>query len=95
MSQKYVRNAWRLRLSCETPGVPPRDEEPRNSDLVVFGRIVRTSRIYAGMSQARFGTVVGIDQGSMSRLERGALPGIRLRRLLPLLKEMGFIRPPR
>ena len=70
--------------------MPPRVDLPQNPDLVVFGRLVRTCRIYLDMSQEAYGRRVGLDQGSMSRLERGVLPGIRLRKLLPVLRDLGL-----
>ena len=70
--------------------MPPRVDIPQNPDIVVFGRLVRTYRVYLGMSQEAFGRRVGLDQGSVSRLERGVLPGIRLRKLIPILKDMGL-----
>lgn len=72
--------------------MPPHEDVPRNPDLVAFGMLVRTHGILSGMSQERFGRRVGLDQGSMSRLERGILPGIRLRKVVGILSEMGLFK---
>ena len=44
------------------------------------------------MTQEAFGRRLGLDQGSVSRLERGKLPGIRLGKVMPVLVEMGLVR---
>ena len=67
------RNTPRISGRHENGPMPPRIDLPQNPDLLVFGRFVRTCRIYLGMSQEEYGRRVGLDQGSMSRLERGVL----------------------
>ena len=72
--------------------MPPRDEFPRDPFLLAFGRLVHTCRVFQGLTQKSFGERVGLDQGSVSRLERGMLPGIRLRKVCPVMAEMGLVR---
>jgi len=64
-------------------------------DLVAFGRRVRDCRRAMGVSQQAFGARVDLDQGSVSRLERGLLPGIRLRKLAPVLILVDVFAEPR
>ena len=71
--------------------VPPRTDIV-DPDLIEFGRVVRGTRVRLALSQRKFGYLIGIDQGSLSRLERGKLAGIRLRKVMRLLAEMGVIR---
>ena len=67
---------------------PTRDDPP-SPDLIAFGELVRRFRRNNYMSQRVFGARLGLDQSSVSRLERGRLPGLQLHRLIPLLKLMG------
>jgi DNA-binding XRE family transcriptional regulator len=67
---------------------------PPNPVLIVLGQRIRGARQRAWMTQAKFGERVGLDQGSVSRLERGLLPSIRLDRLAPALRAAGIIELP-
>ena len=64
-------------------------------DLIEFGETVRRWRIANGLSQRRLGSRIDMSQATISRLERGLLPGIRLYMILDLLALMGFGRPQR
>ena len=59
-------------------------------DLMEFGAAVRRWRVSRGMSQRQLARRVDLSQATVSRLERGLLPGIRLWRILTLLAVMGF-----
>ncbi|HEY7969976.1 MAG TPA: helix-turn-helix transcriptional regulator [Candidatus Limnocylindrales bacterium] len=50
-----------------------------------LGRAVVNARRRAGMSQRALAGRSGVDQPTISRLERGVLPGISLRRLAAIV----------
>ena len=52
---------------------------------VQLGRAVRNARQRAGWSQRTLGRRSGVDQPSISRLERGMLPGFGFRRLAAIV----------
>ena len=78
--------------TCETARhVPPtRDDEP-DFQIVQFGALVRRWR-QAWLESASACGQGGLNQSSISRLERGRLPGLTLWRLLIL--ELGGIVAP-
>lgn len=49
--------------------------------LAFIGETVRRGRRAAGLSQRRLAALAGIHQSTVSRLESGRLPCLRLRRL--------------
>ena len=53
--------------------------------LVRLGHAIHEARWHLGLSQRRFAERVGVDQPTISRLERGLQSGISLRRLARLL----------
>ena len=55
-----------------------------NEGLYRLGDAVYEARRRAGWTQRQLATRSGIDQPTISRLERGMLPGISLRRLAVL-----------
>jgi transcriptional regulator with XRE-family HTH domain len=57
-----------------------------------FGDEVRRFRHQMGLSQRRFGRRFGLNQSSISRLERGSLPTLHLYRLVPILQDMARLR---
>ena len=59
-------------------------------DLMAFGEAVRRWRVNHGMSQRQLARRIDLSQATVSRLERGLLPGIRLWRIVTLLGVMGF-----
>ena len=66
-----------------------RNDELADLGLIAIGRAVQSSRQAAGLSQRRLANACGIDQGSISRLERGLLPGIRIARVARLIATLG------
>ena len=53
--------------------------------LDVVGRMVLDARNRAGLTQGQLERMSGVDQTTISRLERGRLPGISLGRLAAIL----------
>jgi transcriptional regulator with XRE-family HTH domain len=66
-------------------------EAPADLALVDVGRSIYEARRVAGLSQRGLAERCGIDQGSISRLERGLLPGIKIRRLCRLIAVLGRV----
>ena len=54
-------------------------------DVETLGRAILAARRRAGLSQRALAERCGVDQPSISRLERGILPGISLRRLAAIV----------
>ena len=79
-------------LSTDRPHVP-RDwsavngstDPAINRGLLRLGLAIREARWHSGLSQRRFAERRGLDQPTISRLERGRQSGISLRRLARLL----------
>ena len=71
---------------------PTRDDEP-DFQILQFGVLVRRWRVAHGLSQRRLADKVGLNQSSISRLERGQLPGLTLWRLMPILELGGIVAP--
>ena len=57
--------------------------------LLEFGQYVRRSRYMAHMTQVQLAKVSGVEQGSISRLERGLAPAMKTERLIKLAAAMG------
>jgi transcriptional regulator with XRE-family HTH domain len=53
--------------------------------MELLGRWIRESRVQAGMTQAQLARLAGLHQSTLSRLERGALEGLRLHRLAAII----------
>ncbi len=51
----------------------------------VIGRMIFDARRRAGVTQAQLERMSGVDQTTISRLERGRLPGITLGRLAAIV----------
>jgi transcriptional regulator with XRE-family HTH domain len=69
----------------------PRRDDPPHPDLIAFGALVQGFRMDHHMSQRKFAERVGISQSSVSRVERGLLPGLQLYRLVVILDLMGWL----
>ncbi|HEX5012864.1 MAG TPA: helix-turn-helix transcriptional regulator [Candidatus Limnocylindrales bacterium] len=66
------------------PGRPPdiSTYQQRTRDgLEILGRALYEARRVAGVTQRQLGEMVGVDQSTISRLERGRLTGLRLTKL--------------
>jgi transcriptional regulator with XRE-family HTH domain len=63
----------------------PKVDPPVERGLEALGRAVYESRRRAGLSQAALEARSGVSQSVISRLERGVLLGLRLRRLAALI----------
>lgn len=64
------------------PKPEPRPVEER------LGMAILQLRLYRGWSQRQLGRVSKLDQSMISRLERGKLPGMAIRRLYDLLRAL-------
>ncbi len=56
-------------------------------EMVAFGKLVRFSRRSAGFSQFRLAERSGVSQSTISRLERGLVPGMAVWKLV----KIGFV----
>jgi len=54
-----------------------------------IGRLVRSRRKQAGLTQARLAVLAGVGTRFLSELERGK-PGLRLDKVLMVLQDLGF-----
>ena len=63
-------------------------ERRRGDALVLIGRALLRVRIYRGWRQRQLERITGIDQTTISRLERGARPGLSIRRLAAMLEAL-------
>jgi transcriptional regulator with XRE-family HTH domain len=69
---------------------------PRRTPAVDFGlkclgRALFDARRRAGYSQTQLARISGVHQSTISRVERGRLDGMRLRRLAVLIAALGGI----
>ena len=70
------------------PGVPYsiRDITPHErTALLALGRTMRRARLAHGLTQMRLEERTGVDQTTISRLERGTAPGMRLMWLIRVI----------
>jgi len=63
------------------------------TDLLTFGQYVKRARYLAGMSQDEAEKASGVDQGSISRLERGLAPAMKVERIVKLASGIGSAFP--
>jgi transcriptional regulator with XRE-family HTH domain len=62
-----------------------RDPQPRPKAIAQIGRAVMRLRLYRGWKQIDVERATGIDQTTVSRLERGTQRGLSIRRLAAIL----------
>jgi DNA-binding XRE family transcriptional regulator len=79
----YVPPGW----SPESGWLDPR----LRHGALLLGRAISEGRRRAGMSQRHLATRSGVDQPTISRLERGLLSGISLRRLAAIFAVLNDI----
>ena len=78
-----------------------RSDGLRNADamtlrgLLLVGAVVYDARRRAGVTQRHLGRVAGVHQSTISRLERGHLNGLRLKRLARILAYLEQLSRPR
>jgi DNA-binding Xre family transcriptional regulator len=77
-------------LPRRAPYAWPRKPEV-DDGLELLGEALRDARIRQRMTQAHLERMSGIDQTTISRLERGKLDGMRLRRLALLIASLDGI----
>jgi transcriptional regulator with XRE-family HTH domain len=68
--------------------------------LAAIGRSAMLARLGQGLSQRRLEGMIGVDQTTISRLENGLAPGLRLDKLATLIAVLGVdhfdrLQPPR
>jgi ribosome-binding protein aMBF1 (putative translation factor) len=73
------------RRHVANPNRPGPDRRLVEVGLDVIGRMVLDGRRRANLSQGQLERMSGVDQTTISRLERGRLPGISLSRLAAIL----------
>jgi transcriptional regulator with XRE-family HTH domain len=73
----------------------PRDDRAVDG-LIWLGEAVRKARIARGLSQRHLARMCALDQGSISRLENGKAPGMRIESLGRILRVVMVldVRPP-
>jgi transcriptional regulator with XRE-family HTH domain len=54
----------------------------------IIGQAIRRFRLAKGWSQRQLGWLVGVNQSTIARLERGTLSGIRLSNLARILGQL-------
>ena len=72
------------------PMVPPRTPAVEYG-LERLGRALLDARRRSGYNQSQLARVSGVHQSTISRIERGKLDGMRLRRLAVLIAALGGI----
>jgi transcriptional regulator with XRE-family HTH domain len=72
------------------PMIPPRTPAV-DFGLECLGRALFDARRRAGYTQSQLARISGVHQGTISRIERGKLDGMRLRRLAVLIAALGGI----
>jgi transcriptional regulator with XRE-family HTH domain len=80
-----AQDRW-LRLGILPSSADPTDSAPMVEELV--GRAVLRCRLYWGWSQKELERRSGVDQTTISRLERGLQKGLSVRRLFAILKAL-------
>jgi transcriptional regulator with XRE-family HTH domain len=86
--------------SCDTHWVPPSRYAEPDPGVVAFGRTLLATRRQRRLSQMALERRSGVDQTTISRIERGLVPNTPVRRLVLLADGLdavlGFVeRPPR
>jgi ribosome-binding protein aMBF1 (putative translation factor) len=61
--------------------------------LELIGQVVYEGRRRAGVTQRRLAELADVDQSTISRLERGRLNGLRLKRLASILATLEWLAP--
>lgn len=82
-----------IRAACSTTMIvdPRRRAEPEIESLMrALGADIRRARWQAGISQSGLEVLSGVDQTTISRLENGIAPGLRLVRLVTILAPIGL-----
>jgi transcriptional regulator with XRE-family HTH domain len=65
--------------------------DPRTTAFMkAVGRQVFFARVAQGLSQRQLERLCGVDQTTISRLERGLAPGLRLERLATIMAVLGI-----
>ncbi|MDL2336154.1 MAG: helix-turn-helix domain-containing protein [Chloroflexota bacterium] len=62
-------------------------------ELMAFGMYVKRARHLARCTQTRLEELSGVDQGRISRLERGLSPTTRIEHLVPMASALGRALP--
>jgi transcriptional regulator with XRE-family HTH domain len=70
--------------------IPPRTPAV-DFGLECLGRALFDARRRAGYTQSQLARISGVHQSTISRIERGKLDGMRLRRLAVLIAALGGI----
>jgi transcriptional regulator with XRE-family HTH domain len=70
--------------------IPPRTPAV-DLGLECLGRALFDARRRAGYTQSQLARISGVHQSTISRIERGKLDGMRLRRLAVLIAALGGI----
>jgi predicted transcriptional regulator len=55
------------------------------ADVLVVGLWLAEARRWSGRSQSNLGGLTGVHQSTISRIERGLVPGAQLHHLAPIL----------
>lgn len=63
----------------------PPEPKPPHQSLLELGAAIREGRRQHGLTQTRLEALSGVDQSSISRLERGLAPGMKVSRLARIL----------
>jgi transcriptional regulator with XRE-family HTH domain len=67
-----------------------RSRDPRTTAFMkAVGRQVFFARTWQGLSQRKLESLCRVDQTTISRLERGLAPGLRLERLAAIMAVLG------
>jgi len=85
-----------MRGRCSNRLVPYRPcSDPRTmAALLRLGLAISQARRLTGLSQTRLARRSGVDQGSISRLERGLAPGMRIENIARILDIVGSLNVP-
>ncbi|MEO8625536.1 MAG: helix-turn-helix domain-containing protein [Candidatus Limnocylindrales bacterium] len=73
--------------------VTGRDGWQPGYELLAFGMYVKRARYLARCTQTRLEELSGVDQGRISRLERGLSPTTRVEHLVPIAAALGRALP--
>ena len=74
-------------------GVTGRSNWQPSYELMAFGMYVKRARYYVRYTQTKLEQLSGVDQGRISRLERGLSPTTRIEHLVPIASAMGRALP--